>query len=255
MGGGHSSTDGRHHVGDSPVHRVPPELKIAATVTFVFAVVATPRNAPWAFALHAALLAAVAAIAALPIRLIARRMTVEIPFLGFAVFMPLVGASPRIDVLGLSLSEPGLWAAWNIVVKGTLGVIAAIVLAATTPVPELLAGLERLRVPRMLTTIAGFMVRYLDVIVGETSRMRIARMSRGFDPRWLWQARPIAASAGTLFVRSFERGERVYLAMCARGYTGTMPQLHVHEHHRNAWVSAALVPTLAAVVMALARVT
>ena len=123
-------------------------------------------------------------------------------------------------MLGLSLSEPGLWAAWNIVAKGTLGVLAAIVLASTTPVADLLLGLERLRVPRVLTSIAGFMVRYLDVIAGEAARMRIARASRGYDPRWLWQARAIAASAGTLFVRSYERGERVHLAMCSRGYAG-----------------------------------
>ena len=52
-----------------------------------------------------------------------RRLRIEVPFLGFAVFLPIVGSSPRVDVLGLGLSEPGLWAAWNIVAKGTLGVV------------------------------------------------------------------------------------------------------------------------------------
>ena len=97
---------------------------------------------------------------------------------------------------------------------------ASIVLAATTPVAELLRGLERLRVPRVLVAIAGFMVRYLDVIAGEVRRMRVARLSRGHDPRWIWQARAVAASAGTLFIRSYERGERVHLAMLSRGYAG-----------------------------------
>jgi cobalt/nickel transport system permease protein len=222
--GGHG-LDGLYLDGGSPVHRLAPEVKIAATVAFVFAVVATPREALWAFAGDALLLAAVVAVAGLSPALVARRLGIEVPFLLFAAFMPFTGAGPRVELLGVSLSEPGLWAAWNIVAKGTLGVAASIVLAATTPVADLLRGLDRLHVPRVITAIAGFMVRYLGIVAGEAQRMHVARQSRGYDPRWLWQARGMAASAGTLFVRSYERGERVYLAMLARGYDGTMPAL------------------------------
>ncbi|HYZ98947.1 MAG TPA: cobalt ECF transporter T component CbiQ [Acidimicrobiales bacterium] len=217
--------DGLYVRGTSPVHRLAPATKIAATVAFVFAVVVTPREAVWAFGVHAGLVASVAGLAGLRPGLVVRRLRIEIPFLLFAVFMPFTGAGPRVDVLGVSLSEPGLWAAWNIAVKGTLGVAASIVLAATTPVAELLRGLDRLRVPRVVTAIAGFMVRYLGIVAGEARRMHVARQSRGYEPRWLWQARGTAASAGTLFVRSYERGERVYFAMLARGYDGSMPPL------------------------------
>lgn len=253
MGAGAPSTAGLVHAGDSAAHRLSPQVKIAATVLFVLAVVATPREAVAAFALHGVIVGTAAIVAGLPLALLLRRLRIELPFLAFAVFLPVVGSAPRVDVVGLSLSEPGLWAAWNIIVKGTLGVTAAIVLAATTPVPELLAGLERLRVPRVLTAIAGFMVRYLDVIAGEAARMRIARLSRGHDPRWLWQARAVGASAGSLFVRSYERGERVHLAMLSRGYDGTMPALHSHPQRSGAWRGAALVPLAAAVVMIVAR--
>ena len=134
-------------------------------------------------------------------------------------------------MLGVSLSEPGLWAAWGIIAKGTLGVATTIVLASTTPVPQLIAGFERLRVPRTLTAIMAFMIRYGDVVTDEMRRMRIARESRGRQARWLWQARAAASSAGALFVRSYERGERVYLAMESRGYTGSMPSLD----RRDGW--------------------
>ena len=128
-------------------------------------------------------------------------------------------------MLGVSLSEPGLWAAWNIAGQGHAGVAASIVLAATTPSPSCSGGSIACTCPRVVTAIAGFMVRYLGIVIaGEARRMHIARQSRGYDPRWLWQARGVAASAGTLFVRSYERGERVHLAMLARGAsTGTMP--------------------------------
>ena len=241
MAQGHpGGLDGLYAAGTSPVHRMAPEVKIAATVAYVFAVVATPRQALWAFGGDALLLAGVVALAGLPPALVARRLRIEIPFLLFAAFMPFTGASPRVDVLGVSLSEPGLWAAWNIVAKGTLGVAASIVLAATTPVADLLRGLDRLRVPRVITAIAGFMVRYLGIVADEGRRMQVARQSRGYEPRWLWQARGMAASAGTLFVRSYERGERVYLAMLARGYDGTMPALGGHRASAADWWPAAL---------------
>ncbi|MGH9217164.1 MAG: cobalt ECF transporter T component CbiQ [Acidimicrobiales bacterium] len=240
---GHAHGDGLDSLyvaGESPVHRVAPEVKIAATVAYVFAVVATPREALWAFGADLVLLVGVVGLAGLPPALVARRLRIEIPFLLFAAFMPFTGAGPRVDILGVSLSEPGLWAAWNIVAKGTLGVAASIVLAATTPVADLLRGLDRLHVPRVITAIAGFMVRYLGIVAGEARRMHVARQSRGYDPRWLWQARGMAASAGTLFVRSYERGERVYVAMVARGYDGTMPALEGRRASASAWWPALL---------------
>lgn len=111
-------------------------------------------------------------------------------------------------MLGLSLSAPGLWAAWNILAKATLGVVASILLAATTEPRMMLLGAERLRLPRLLVQIATFMLRYLDVILDQMRRMRIARESRGFVARDLRQAPVLAKSAGALFIRAYERGER-----------------------------------------------
>ena len=238
--------------GTSPLHRARPQCKIAAGLLFVLAVVATPREAFWAFGLYGLALVGLAMVAQVPLAFLARRLVIELPFLLFAVFLPVVGHGERVEVLGMSLAVGGLWAAWNIVVKGTLGVATSVILAATTPTPELLRGLERLRLPTVLTTIAGFMVRYGDVISDEVRRMRIARVSRGHDPRWIWQARAVAASAGTLFIRSYERGERVYLAMVSRGYTGSMPAMQDLDATRAQWLAALAVPATAALVAATA---
>lgn len=186
---------------------------------------------------------------------VAKRLVVETPFVLFAVFLPLIGRGERLDVLGVSLSIDGLWAAWNILIKATLGLATTVLLGATTPIAEILHGLEHLRMPRLMTAIAGFMVRYADVITGELTRMRIARESRGYDPRWFWQARAIASSAGTLFIRSFERGERVYLAMVSRGYSGTMPLDHDPTVPVSRWAAALALPVLASMVAAVAWAT
>jgi cobalt/nickel transport system permease protein len=238
--------------GASPLHRARPQCKIAATLLFVLAVVATPREAFWAFGLYGLLLAGLATVAEIPPATLARRLLIELPFLAFAFFLPIVGQGERVEVLGVSLAVGGLWGAWNIVVKGTLGVMASTILAATTPVAELLGGLDRLRLPKTLTVIAAFMVRYADVIADEVRRMHIARISRGHDPRWIWQARAVAASAGTLFIRSYERGERVYLAMVSRGYSGSMPVLQELAATRAQWLAALAVPAAAALVAATA---
>ncbi len=223
MGGGHSHP--LYRDGRSFVHRLPAEVKIVALVVFVLAVVATPREMLWPFASYASILLGVWAVARIPLRWILPRMLIETPFLILAVLLPFAEGGERVGVAGLSLSVTGLYAAWGIVVKGTLGVAASLTVAATTTARELPLALSRLGVPALITSVLVLMVRYIDVLGAEAGRMRMARMSRGDSPRALHQAGAIAKGVGALFLRSYERGERVYLAMLSRGYDGTVPPL------------------------------
>ena len=248
MGGRHGLGSGLFIPRSSVVHRLSPQCKLLATFLFVLVVVSTPRETFWAFGVEAGLLGVVAVASRVPFATLLRRLTFELPFVAFAVLLPIVGRGERVGVAGVSLSLSGLWAAWNILVKGTLGVAATGLLTATTPIPSILQGLERLRLPKVFVAICAFMVRYVDVIAGELHRMRVARESRGHDPRWIWQARAVAATAGALFIRSYERGERVYLAMVARGYDGSMPALHHHRASRAEWAMALSLPAAAAAV-------
>jgi cobalt/nickel transport system permease protein len=238
--------------GHSPVHRLDPGCKIAAQFLFVIAVVVTPREAFWAFAIDAGIVLGVIALAGLRPAFVLRRLAFELPFIAFALFLPWLGQGERVEVFGLSLSAEGLWGLWNIAAKATLGLAAAIVVAATTTMPEFLRGFDRLHAPRALTSIASFMVRYADVISEEMRRMRVARESRGFKGRWIWHARAVASSAGALFIRSYERGERVYLAMVSRGYAGAMPVTDATGPTPASWAAALAVPAAAAIVAATA---
>jgi cobalt/nickel transport system permease protein len=215
------------------------------------AVVATPPQAGWAFSLHAVVLLGVLGLSAVPIGFFLRRLTIDLPFVLFALFLPFVGADPRVEVGPFSLSEPGLLAAWNVLAKATLGAGASVLLVATTETPTLLAGLARLRIPATITAIASFMIRYLEVIAGELRRNRIAMAARGYKSSWVAQARPLAMSAGAIFIRAFERGERVHQAMLARGFRGEMPAL---EPRTEAHWWPALLPALASVVVAVSAV-
>lgn len=220
-----------HHPGDSPVHRLPPQVKIVAALLTVLCVVATPRTEFWAFGLYLVLIVAVGRLARVPAAHFAKRAFIEIPFVLVAVLMPVLGGTA------------GALAGWNILAKGTLGVLTSLTLAATTTPRDLIVGLQRLRTPAALTTIATLMLRYLDVIAAEARRMRLARISRGHDPRFLWQVGATARGIGALFIRSYERGERVHLAMLSRGWTGAMPERGVAA--RPATWLAGLTPVLA----------
>ncbi|HQR26190.1 MAG TPA: cobalt ECF transporter T component CbiQ [Nocardioides sp.] len=223
MGAGHGHR--LHYHGHSRVHRAPAHLKLLALVGFMLVVVATPREWYAAFALYAALLLGVAVMSGVPLGYLLKRLVIETPFVLFALLVPFVATGPQVEVLGVSVSEPGLLAAWGLLVKGTLGVLASLTLAATTEPDQILRGLERLRMPELIVQIMGFMIRYLDVVTAELGRMTTAMRSRGYDPRSPRHWPVLARALGALFIRSYERGERVHLAMLSRGYTGTLPRV------------------------------
>jgi cobalt ECF transporter T component CbiQ/cobalamin biosynthesis protein CbiM len=235
-----------HH--DSVVHALAPSVKIVAVVLFTIIVVITPRTEFLAFAGYAALLAVIAVMARVPALWLAKRATIELPFVLLAVALPFAGHGERVVWMGMSLSIDGLYGAWNIFVKGTLGVLASLLLAATTTTRDLVLGLEQLHTPRVFTQIATFMLRYVDILIDDARRMRIARLSRGYDPRFLWQLKAFAVGVGALFLRAFERGERVYLAMISRGYSGVLPAAEGRGATVAQWAASALLPVAAAAI-------
>jgi cobalt/nickel transport system permease protein len=196
------------------LHRLDPRVKLLLLAAYTVAVVTTSILSWPAFAVYAALLAGAALAARLPPRYLLTRMAVVLPFiLMAAIFLPFHSTLPQ------------GWTGWtlflNFAVKSALGAGAAVVVTASTPFPRLLAGLEMLRVPRVVVMIFSFTYRYLFVLVEEAQRMKRALDSRAYRGRWLGDVSAIGRMIGTLFLRSYERGERVYLAMLSRCFEGT----------------------------------
>ena len=241
---------------DTPLHRAAPQCKVAATALCILLVACTPKQVFWPYLGYALLLAGAAAVAQVPATTLLRRLAVEIPFVFFVVLLPFLATGPTVHVLGVPMSVAGLESAASIVLKASFGLLATGVLAATTPLPEVITGLERLRVPRIFTAVASFMVRYVEVLNTELNRLRTARACRGANPRWLWQAKDTAVCVGALFVRAFERGERVYLAMASRGYDGSLPAaLTGAPTDRRNWLAALGIPVVFAVLSVTSWVT
>lgn len=234
------------------MHRTAPETKVVGALGIVVCVAVTPREAVWAFGVYAAFVGALIVVSRIRFGFVAVRLAAVAPFVLFALFIPFIASGETTRIWGFDLSLDGLWGTWNIFAKAVLGASVSIVLTATTEIPEILRGLGVLRVPALFTSIATFMIRYLELISDELRRIRVAMKSRGYDPRWLSQARPIASSAGALFVRSYERGERVHAAMVSRGFTGEMPGLGHRRATPSEWSALAAVLAASAMVLAVA---
>jgi len=212
----------------SPIHRLDPRAKIVGLAGITVVGVSTPLHAWPAFAACLVALAAIAGLARVGPGIVWSRVRVILPLVVFvAAFVPFVRGGPAVEVGPLSLSEAGLATFALVTAKAAIGAFSAVLLGATTSFSDILHGLERLRMPKLLTVIAAFMYRYVFVIVDEARRMRAALAARAYRPRHLGQVAAIGRLVTALFLRSYERGERVYLAMLARGYGGTMPRLAV----------------------------
>lgn len=209
----------------SRVHRLDPRAKVVGLLGVTVVAVGTPLDR-WPVWVACALVLAVVALAGrIGARTLWRRgRLVLVPVLMVAAFVPLVRSGGDAIALGpLTVHETGLGIAGALAAKALIGACSAVLLGATTSFPALLRGLEALRVPRLMVLIAALMYRYLFVIVGEVGRLRIALAARAYRPRTALQAGALGGAAGALFLRSHGRGERVHLAMLARGFDGRMP--------------------------------
>ena len=190
---------------ESPVHRLPATGKVVAALMIVLAITAIPTRHAVYLVIPAAILSVCLILARLPARLLLRRLAMLEPFaLGVAL---------------LAFFQPGGWRIVLILLaKCTLCFLAMILLSATTTLSQLLSVLRRFRVPSLLITTMLLMHRYLFVLLEESQRMRRARAARTMKPGRQFAWRNLSTVIGQLFIRSVDRADRVYAAMCARGW-------------------------------------
>jgi cobalt/nickel transport system permease protein len=245
-----------HQIGDhlyihrhTYIHDLAPHVKILAAFSFLLIAVLTPAKSYASFAGYFVLIAGLILMAQLSFKTVVKRMVVEVPFVLFAILMPFLGRAPYIEIYGVSVSEAGLIAGIAILIKSSIGVLVSILLSSTTTVREILHGLAHLKVPALLINIATFMLRYSAVVTDELNRMKTARESRGFIAKGPKDWKIVAQAAGALFIRSYERGERVHLAMLSRGFNGEMPRANHSATSTRDWVQVSLLPLTAIAVL------
>lgn len=209
----------------SPVHDLDARAKIIAVGVFIAGVVLSPAMRPIEFGFVVALLLAVIGIARLPLASVLTRSLLVLPFAGaLALFAPLAGMDLRFSAGALGDAYAVGWPVmWAILSKAWLSASSALVLASTTPAHRLFGGLKALGIPSVFLTMLTFLHRYTDVIGDQLRSLRRAVGSRAPELSGTRLVRLYGNLAGNLFVRAFERGERVHAAMLSRGYDGSLP--------------------------------
>jgi cobalt/nickel transport system permease protein len=186
-------------------HRISPNLKLGAALVMITSIALLPRRPDSIYLAPAALLLLFWLISRMPFIYALRRLAVvEVFILGIAL-LSLVNLSAR----------PLLF---STLIKSNLCAVTMLLLTWTTPFHDILHELRRLRLPSVMLTTLALMYRYLPVLAEESRRMQRARAARTFQHRHRIAWRNLSTIVGRLFLRSADRAERIYLAMCARGW-------------------------------------
>ncbi len=250
----------------SPIHQLDPRVKVLGVVLFIVSNVLLPDGAWLAFALALGLVLAASVMANLEPRYTLARSFVALPFALAAITA--IFAIPGQPLFTLAVgpwritgTDAGVIRFVSIVIRSWLSVQAAILLVATTQFPDLMHALRHLRVPNVIVTVVSLMYRYLFVLSDEVLRLLRARESRSAVPAGgkgggsvVWRAQVAGAMAGQLFLRSYERSDRVYSAMLARGYRGELLTLNPHVMKTRDWQALALMVVGLVVVQAVSHV-
>ncbi len=216
---------------ESLIHRLDPRVKFVLTLAFILTSALTPFGAWPVYVLLFSIVLSVQVLSELGVGYVLKRSSLALPFVLAA--LPIIFTAKGVPLvnlpLGLNISSEGVERFFGIAVKSWLSVQMAIVLAASTPFPDLLVAMRAIKLPRLLVAIVGLMWRYLFVLADEALRLMRAREARSGHPAQpgvkvggslAWRARVTGGMVGNLFLRSFERADRIYAAMVSRGYDG-----------------------------------
>ncbi|VVB85123.1 Energy-coupling factor transporter transmembrane protein EcfT [uncultured archaeon] len=218
----------------SPVHGIDGRVKILMTLAIVIYAVWLPRMDALNFqklALLEIYLIALLVLATLEFSYIALRFAIAMPFgLGIAVLQPFLRQPFNSDFtvlftlpFGLSATREGALFGAIIFAKFLVSITAVILLSSTTSLSDLVASARRMGLPREMALLFTMMVRYLFVFSNMLGRIRTAQKTRCFDlmnknvPR-IWTLHQIGYTISSMFIRSYEQGERTFQSMLCRGY-------------------------------------
>ena len=219
-------TSHEHHLSlhkNSELNDIKPEHKVLGCFLIVLSIAFSNVQNNLQIISHIAIVMYVLYLSKIPVKTYFKRLTLDIPFILFALFLPFLSSENNdkiLEVFSLNIYQTGLNDMLTILFKATLGLTIGIILTAVTPSMEIIYGLQKLKVPNILIAIMSFTIRYIDVFIDEFKRVRISMKSRGYMEKGLKSLIPIAFASGAMLIRGYERGERVYLSMISRGFNG-----------------------------------
>ncbi len=206
-------------------HALTPQTRLACTVIYVFAIVLTPNGRWETWGIYSLGILGLIVLSRVALRPLLARLAVEFAFVGVVLLGTLWRREGEVVWSWgvLQVTDMGLMVLGSVTIKVILSLSLLNLLILTTSIPSLFQALQALRMPLLMVAIMTSMYRYLQVLIDEFTSMRRAALSRNLMLTNAATRRVIGNMMGSLFIRTYERGERIYQAMLARGYHGLPP--------------------------------
>ena len=233
--------------GTSIWHSLAPRTRLLCTILLVFAIALTPNGRWLTWAIYGIGVLSVILLSRVTLSVLSKRIAVEFSFIGVVLLGTLFrGGGEVLWSWGmLRVTTEGLMVLGSVSIKALLSLLALNLLTLTTSIAALLNALIALRTPPILVAILASMYRYISVLLGEFNAMRRAAASRNLTGSDRRVRQVIGNMMGSLFIRTYERGDRVYQAMLARGYQGVPPVFDVPSGGRRDIIALTLTLLLA----------
>jgi len=221
-----------HRSGTSLVHLADPRLKLIILISYVLTVVIIPDKYLGSYGLLAAIPLLMALVSGVSLWHYFQKLSKLYPMIFFATFiLPFIPDEgvPVYSLGWIHLYRTGLDNFVLINIKSVLVIFMSIILTTTTDFNLLLKALEKLWIPQIVIIVLAFMYRYIFLLIDEAERNFLAYQSRHIKLSLANKLKTLVKQVVVIFLRTFERGERVYLAMEARDFNGrifTLGQLH-----------------------------
>lgn len=233
-------------------HNLAPQTRLLCAFLSVFAITLTPNGQWLTWLFYGAALLFVLYLSQVSLKALAQRLAVESAFISVILLGTLFRSGGKVlwSWGWLQITTNGLTILGSVALKALLSLLILNILTLSTSLPLLLYALSSLRTPPLLVAILASMCRYIGVLVDEFQSMRRAAAARNFSSdRWwqrsqssAWQRRAIGNMMGAMFIRTFDRGERIHQAMLSRGYQGSPPILEPPKwHKKDTWAIAVTV--------------
>ena len=215
----------------TPWHRLIPRTRVICALLFVFATALTPNGRWLTWLVYGLGLLTLILTARLTLPVLLRRVAIEFTFVGVVIVGTLFreGGTVLWQWGWLKVTTVGLTVLGSVALKALLSLLMLNLLVLTTSIPALLNALADLKMPPLLIAIIASMYRYINVLVDEFNTMRRAAQSRNLLNHRGRQRLVFGNMIGSLFVRTYERGDRIHRAMLSRGYQNIPP---LQEHPR-----------------------
>ncbi len=221
-------TSHSHHLeihSNSYLVKIKPEIKLISFFFIILSIAFLSLENNLTTIIQAVIVLSLLKVSKLKFNTYLKRLSIDIPFILFALFLPFVSKGDGeilTSLFNISIYKTGVNEMTSILIKITLCVTLAIILTATTSNIEIIYGLQKLKVSPLLVSIFSFAIRYIDVFIDEVKRVRVSMRSRGYSEKGFRTLKPLAFASGALLIRGYERGERVYNSMTSRGFKGTL---------------------------------